>query len=62
MTKMINTLQKRLLRSWEEVYINLKSSTRKISHARNTNETKIEIELNLDGSGLLSNFNWSWIL
>ncbi len=36
---------------WNEVYKNLKSSSRKIIHSRNTNETKIEIELNLDGNG-----------
>ena len=30
----------------------LKSSSRKIVHTRNTNETKIEIEMNLDGNGI----------
>jgi imidazoleglycerol-phosphate dehydratase/histidinol-phosphatase len=38
--------------NWNEVYANLKSSLRKISHVRNTNETKIDIELNLDGTGI----------
>jgi imidazoleglycerol-phosphate dehydratase/histidinol-phosphatase len=38
--------------NWNDLYKNLKSSLRKISHARNTNETKIEIELNPDGSGI----------
>jgi imidazoleglycerol-phosphate dehydratase/histidinol-phosphatase len=36
---------------WDEVHKNLKSSSRKIVHSRNTNETKIEIEMNLDGNG-----------
>jgi imidazoleglycerol-phosphate dehydratase/histidinol-phosphatase len=36
---------------WEEIYTFLKLPQRKFSHARNTNETKIEVELNLDGSG-----------
>lgn len=38
--------------SWNELYNNLKSSLRKIHHSRNTNETKIEIELNPDGNGV----------
>lgn len=38
--------------SWDEVYKNLKLSSRKIVHTRNTSETKIEIELNLNGSGI----------
>jgi imidazoleglycerol-phosphate dehydratase/histidinol-phosphatase len=38
--------------NWNDLYKNLKSSLREISHARNTNETKIEIELNPDGSGI----------
>lgn len=36
---------------WEEIYNFLKLPQRKFSHSRNTNETKIEVELNLDGSG-----------
>jgi imidazoleglycerol-phosphate dehydratase / histidinol-phosphatase len=37
--------------SWEDIYVFLKLGERKIIHDRNTNETKIHIELNLDGSG-----------
>ncbi len=37
--------------NWEEIYIFLKAPERKIKHERNTKETKISIELNLDGSG-----------
>lgn len=37
---------------WAEIYRFLKLGLRKISHQRNTNETKISIELNLDGSGV----------
>lgn len=36
---------------WEDIYNLLKSPPRKISHVRNTNETKIEVTINLDGSG-----------
>ncbi|MGN6194481.1 MAG: bifunctional histidinol-phosphatase/imidazoleglycerol-phosphate dehydratase HisB [Ginsengibacter sp.] len=36
---------------WEEIYTFLKLPQRKFSHLRNTNETKIEVEINLDGSG-----------
>ncbi|HZW64298.1 MAG TPA: bifunctional histidinol-phosphatase/imidazoleglycerol-phosphate dehydratase HisB [Hanamia sp.] len=36
---------------WEDIYNFLKQPPRKISHERNTNETKIKVELNLDGSG-----------
>ncbi|MEO6894152.1 MAG: imidazoleglycerol-phosphate dehydratase HisB, partial [Ginsengibacter sp.] len=36
---------------WEEIYNLLKSPPRKITHVRNTNETKIEVTINLDGSG-----------
>ena len=39
-------------RSWPEVYSFLKLGLRKVSHARNTNETKIQVELNLSGSGI----------
>lgn len=38
--------------SWPEVYSFLKLGLRKVSHARNTNETKIQVELNLSGSGI----------
>ena len=37
--------------SWSEIYKFLKLGLRKVVHERNTNETKIKIELNLDGSG-----------
>jgi len=36
--------------SWEHIYEFLKLGLRKVMHDRNTNETKIHIELNLDGS------------
>ena len=38
--------------NWKDIYEYLKIPPRKINHARNTNETKIEIELNLDGTGI----------
>lgn len=37
--------------SWKKIYEFLKLGTRSVTHERNTNETKIKIELNLDGSG-----------
>jgi imidazoleglycerol-phosphate dehydratase/histidinol-phosphatase len=37
--------------SWEDIYHFLKLPERKILHTRNTNETKIEIEIKLDGNG-----------
>ena len=36
---------------WKKIYEFLKLGQRIIQHQRNTNETKISIELNLDGSG-----------
>lgn len=36
---------------WNEIFSFLKNGIRKVSHQRNTNETKISIELNIDGSG-----------
>jgi imidazoleglycerol-phosphate dehydratase/histidinol-phosphatase len=36
---------------WKKIYEFLKLGNRVIKHERNTNETKISIELNLDGSG-----------
>ena len=36
---------------WKKIYEFLKLGNREIKHVRNTNETKISIELNLDGSG-----------
>ncbi len=44
-------ITKNNLKGWDNIYKNLKSSSRKIVHTRNTNETKIELELNIDGSG-----------
>ncbi len=36
---------------WKEIYEFLKLGLRTVVHERNTNETKIHVELNLDGSG-----------
>ena len=36
---------------WKKIYEFLKLGNRHITHQRNTNETKISIELNLDGNG-----------
>jgi imidazoleglycerol-phosphate dehydratase/histidinol-phosphatase len=38
--------------NWREIYDHLKLPDRKISHTRKTNETTIEVHLNLDGKGL----------
>ncbi len=40
---------------WDDIYHFLKLPARKVSHQRNTHETKIQIELNLDGSGKAAN-------
>lgn len=37
--------------SWKRIYEFLKLGLRVVSHQRNTNETKISIDLNLDGTG-----------
>ncbi len=37
--------------SWEQIYTFLKLGIRKLHHERNTNETKISIDLNMDGNG-----------
>jgi len=37
--------------SWQEIYTFLKFGMRVVHHERNTNETKISVALNLDGSG-----------
>jgi len=37
--------------SWKNIYEFLKLGLRTVTHERNTNETKIHIDLNLDGSG-----------
>ncbi len=39
---------------WKEIYEFLKLGLRKVVHERNTNETKISIDLNIDGSGASS--------
>jgi imidazoleglycerol-phosphate dehydratase / histidinol-phosphatase len=36
---------------WSDIYSFLKSGLRKVIHERNTSETKIRVELNLDGNG-----------
>lgn len=36
---------------WKDIYEYLKLGLRKVVHDRNTNETKIHVELNVDGSG-----------
>lgn len=36
---------------WEDIYNYLKQPVRTVKHIRNTNETKIEVEVNLDGRG-----------
>jgi len=36
---------------WNEIYTFLKLGLRHVIHERNTNETKIKVDLNLDGSG-----------
>ncbi len=37
--------------NWKDIYEYLKLPPRKVIHERNTNETKISIEVNLDGTG-----------
>ncbi len=41
--------------SWQDIYNYLKLPPRAITHQRNTNETKITVELNLDGIGKANN-------
>ena len=38
--------------SWADIYSFLKLGIRKASHTRNTNETKIQVDINLSGSGI----------
>jgi len=40
--------------SWKKIYEFLKWGLRKVNHERNTNETQIRIELNMDGNGQAS--------
>lgn len=42
----------KLCYDWNGVFDLVRSSARKITHVRNTNETKIAIEMNLDGNGV----------
>jgi len=37
--------------NWADIYTMLRAGTRTVQHERNTNETKISIELDLDGTG-----------
>ena len=37
--------------NWQEIYLFLKNGLRQVTHIRETNETKIQVELNIDGSG-----------
>jgi imidazoleglycerol-phosphate dehydratase/histidinol-phosphatase len=50
----LNSLQSTIVletTEWKKIYEFLKLGNRHIKHERNTNETKISIELNLDGTG-----------
>jgi imidazoleglycerol-phosphate dehydratase/histidinol-phosphatase len=47
-----NSDETKLCYGWDDVFELIKSSARKITHTRNTNETKIAIEMNLDGNGV----------
>ncbi len=39
-------------KKWEDIYAFLQQKERIVKHSRNTNETKIDIEINLDGTGI----------
>ncbi len=39
-------------KKWENIYAFLQQKERVIQHTRNTNETQIDIEINLDGTGI----------
>lgn len=41
--------------TWDDIYAFLRMPARKVKHERNTHETKISIELNLDGKGMADN-------
>ena len=41
--------------TWEDIYNFLKLPARRVWHQRNTNETKITVEINLDGKGTANN-------
>lgn len=38
-------------KDWKDIYEFLKLGLREVAHERNTNETKIKVELNIDGNG-----------
>lgn len=38
-------------KTWEDIYTYLQMKERRVQHERNTNETKISIDINLDGTG-----------
>lgn len=42
----------KLCYDWNSIFDVVRSSARRITHTRNTNETKIAIEMNLDGNGV----------
>lgn len=42
----------KLCYDWNGIFDLVRSSARKVTHTRNTNETKIAIEMNLDGNGV----------
>ncbi len=58
-TDIIHDLRKEVIvqetTSWADIYNYLKLPSRIVTHQRNTNETKIMVELNLDGSGKANN-------
>ena len=39
---------------WEDIYLFLRGLSRKVTHDRNTRETRIHVELNVDGEGVSS--------
>ena len=39
-------------KNWEDIYAYLQEKYRRVQHQRNTNETKISIEIDLDGTGI----------
>ena len=38
-------------KNWEDIYVLLRAGSRTVYHVRNTNETKINVSLDLDGTG-----------
>ncbi|MDQ3046199.1 MAG: bifunctional histidinol-phosphatase/imidazoleglycerol-phosphate dehydratase HisB [Bacteroidota bacterium] len=44
----------KVVSNWEEIYEFLKLPSRKVKHDRNTNETKISVMIDLDGTGVSS--------